>query len=59
MGCNIDNIRPSEPHWLRNRLRFNRVKHVVRERARISAEDVRQFLTAYCACFLAVSVYIA
>ncbi|HEX4848663.1 MAG TPA: hypothetical protein VFV30_11005 [Novosphingobium sp.] len=25
----------------------------------LRAEDVRQFLTAYCACFLAVSLFIA
>jgi len=27
--------------------------------SRITAQDVREFLLAYCACFLAVSLYIA
>jgi hypothetical protein len=30
-----------------------------RERAWISTQDVKDFLLAYCACFLAVSLYIA
>ncbi|MFM2301255.1 MAG: hypothetical protein RLZZ84_991 [Pseudomonadota bacterium] len=30
-----------------------------RKRGRITAQDVKEFLLAYCACFLAVSLYLA
>lgn len=40
------------------------VRHVeepvpVREPWRLRAEDVRMFLLAYCACFMAMSIFIA
>ena len=51
-------IRPSEPHTFRSRMRFVALKRASR-RSAITAQDVREFMMAYCACFLAVSVFIA
>jgi hypothetical protein len=55
---NIALIRPSEPHTFRTRLRFAALKRASR-RARFTAQDLRDFLMAYCACFLAVTAFIA
>jgi hypothetical protein len=51
--------RPAEPHPLRRRIAFNAAKRAVRRPTGITAQDVREFLMAYCACFLAVSAFIA
>jgi len=32
---------------------------VIKREAGVTAQDVREFLMAYCACFMAVSLYIA
>jgi hypothetical protein len=55
---NIALIRPSEPHTFRTRLRFSALKRASR-RGGFTAQDMRDFLMAYCACFLAVSAFIA
>jgi hypothetical protein len=55
---NIALIRPSEPHTFRTRLRFAALKRASR-RGGFTAQDLRDFLMAYCACFLAVSAFIA
>lgn len=52
-------IRPSEPHALRTRLRFLALKRASRRSHRLTMQDAREFLMAYCACFLAVSAFIA
>ena len=52
--------RPVEPHAFRRQLAFAALRRSVREpRPLFTAQDVREFLMAYCACFLAVSAYIA
>ena len=52
--------RPVEPHAFRRQLAFAALRRSVREpRPLLTAQDVREFLMAYCACFLAVSAYIA
>ena len=50
--------RPAEPNAFRVRLRFLALKRASRKRG-LSAQDARDFLMAYCACFLAVSTFIA
>lgn len=55
-------IRPGEPHALRTRLRFLALKRASRKtglKSSLTAQDLRDFLMAYCACFLAVSAFIA
>lgn len=51
-------VGPGEPHTFRTRLRFQALKRRSRGHGRITAQDLREFLMAYCACFLAVSVFI-
>lgn len=51
--------RPAGAHPLRQALRFNQLKRRSRATVAITATDVREFLMAYCACFLAVSTFIA
>jgi hypothetical protein len=51
--------RPAEPHPLRRRIAFAAARRAVREPTGITLQDVREFLLAYCACFLAVSAFIA
>ena len=51
--------RPSEPHRFRRTVRFAALKRTARRSPAITAQDVREFLMAYCACFLAVSTFIA
>jgi hypothetical protein len=46
---------PAQPHPFRRQIAFATQS----ERRRITAQDVREFLMAYCACFVAVSAYIA
>ena len=58
MSCTQALIRPSEPHTFRTRLRFVALKRASR-RSGLTAQDAREFLMAYCACFLAVSTFIA
>lgn len=58
MSRTLTMLRPREPHAFRARLRFLAVKQAAR-RGAITAQDVREFLMAYCACFLAVSTFIA
>ena len=58
MSRTLTLIRPSEPHTFRSRLRFLALKRASR-RSAITAQDVREFLMAYCACFCAVSLFIA
>ena len=50
--------RPAEPNAFRVRLRFLALKRASRKNS-LTAQDVRDFLMAYCACFLAVSAFIA
>lgn len=52
-------FRPAEPHPLRRRIAFAAARRATRRAPRITAQDVREFLMAYCACFLAVSTFIA
>jgi len=50
----------AEPHRFRRTVRFAALKRATRQsRPVITAQDVREFLMAYCACFLAVSAFIA
>jgi hypothetical protein len=42
-----------------DRIAFAALRRAARSQPRITAQDVREFLMAYCACFLAVSAYIA
>ncbi len=58
---------PVGSHPIRQSLRFAALKQKVRRKEvepegsakRISMQDLREFLMAYCACFLAVSAFIA
>ena len=64
MSRTLSMIRPSEPHAMRTRLRFLALKRASRtpsgrRDAALTMEDARDFLMAYCACFLAVSAFIA
>ncbi|HYD06893.1 MAG TPA: hypothetical protein VEC60_14260 [Reyranella sp.] len=52
-------LRASEPHPFRRSVRFAALKRSARRRPVLTAQDVREFLMAYCACFLAVSTFIA
>jgi hypothetical protein len=47
---------PAAPHPFRRRIVFAASPS---PRRGITAQDVREFLMAYCACFVAVSAYIA
>ena len=58
MSRTLTMIRPSEPHTFRTRLRFLALKRKTR-RSRDVTQDARDFLMAYSACFLAVSMFIA
>jgi len=58
--------RPVGGHPIRQSIRFAVLKQQTRKRkgqearpARFSMQDLREFLIAYCACFLAVSTFIA
>jgi len=55
----IATLSPAEPHSFRRHVRFQVLKQTARRRAVLSAQDVREFLMAYCTCFLAVSAFIA
>jgi hypothetical protein len=59
MSRTLSMIRPSEPHAFRTRLRFLALKRATRENAGLTMQDAREFMMAYCACFLAVSAFIA
>ena len=62
MSRSLALIRSSEPHAFRTRLRFLALKRASRanpENAGLTMQDAREFLMAYCACFLAVSTFIA
>lgn len=50
--------RPAGAHPLRQSLRFAALKRKTRA-AKVSMQDLREFLMAYCACFLAVTTFIA
>ena len=52
-------IHASEPNRFRQTLRFAALKRAARRAPAIPAQHVREFLMAYCACFLAVSTFIA
>ena len=52
-------LRASEPHPFRRTMRFAALKQAARRGPLLTAQDVREFLMAYCACFLAVSTFIA
>lgn len=58
MSRTLSMIRPSEPHTFRARLRFIALKRAARPIG-FTAQDARDFLMAYCACFLAVTTFIA
>lgn len=65
MSRTLTVMSPGEPHALRTRLRFLALKRASRsspvrsDSARLTMQDAREFLMAYCACFLAVSAFIA
>lgn len=59
MSRTLTMLRPGEPHRLRARLRFDTLKRATRQSSGLTAQDVREFLMAYCACFMAVSAFIA
>ena len=64
MSHTISMMSPSEPHALRTRLRFLALKRAMRtpsgrRDSALTMQDARDFLIAYCACFLAVSAFIA
>jgi len=59
MSRTLTMLRPSEPNRFRRHLRFSVLKRSARRTALITTQDVRDFLLAYCACFLAVSAFIA
>ncbi len=50
--------RAAAGHPFRRSLRFTELKRQTRL-PRISMQDLREFLMAYCACFLAISTFIA
>lgn len=50
--------RPAGTHPLRQTLRFVALKRKSRA-PHFTMQDLREFLMAYCACFLAVSTFIA
>ena len=50
--------RPAGAHPIRQSLRFTALKRKTRARHN-SMQSLREFLMAYCACFLAVSTFIA
>ena len=50
--------RPAGAHPLRQQLRFAELKRKSRA-PRFTMQNLREFLMAYCACFLAVSTFIA
>lgn len=58
MRATIGMMLPGEPHAFRRNLRFAALKCSAR-RQTFTGQDLRDFLMAYCACFLAVSVFIA
>ena len=58
MSRTITLTRPAEPNAFRMRLRFLALKQATRETG-LTAQDAKEFLMAYCACFLAVSTFIA
>jgi hypothetical protein len=52
--------RPAAGHPLRRRLRLAGIRRRIRPSpTRLTAQDVRDFLLSYCACFLAVSAFVA
>ena len=64
MSRTLTMMSPGEPHALRTRLRFLALKRASRSSpggsgAGLTMQDAREFLMAYCACFLAVSAFIA
>ena len=59
MSRTLTIMNPGEPHALRTRLRFLALKRASRRSHRLTMQDAREFLMAYCACFLAVSAFIA
>ena len=61
MSRTLTIMNPGEPHALRTRLRFLALKRASRRSlgTGLSMQDAREFLMAYCACFLAVSAFIA
>lgn len=50
--------RPAGGHPFRQSIRFADLKRTARAK-RFTMQDLREFLMAYCACFLAVSTFIA
>ena len=58
MSRTLTLTRPAEPNAFRMRLRFLGLKQATRK-AGLTAQDAKEFLMAYCACFLAVSAFIA
>ena len=58
MSRTLTLTRPAEPNAFRIRLRFLALKRATRKGG-LTAQDSRDFMMAYCACFLAVSAFIA
>ena len=59
MNRTLTLTRPAEPNAFRVRLRFLALKRASRRGHGLTMQDARDFLMAYCACFLAVSAFIA
>lgn len=61
MTLSIDLIRPGTTHPFRRSLPWHfhlRGRLVKRVRQIVTADNVRDFLLAYCACFVAVSLFV-
>lgn len=59
MSRTLTLLRPSEPHRFRRHMRFAVLKRSARKPALLTTQDAKDFLLAYCACFMAVSAFIA
>lgn len=66
MSQALPSRRPAASHPFRQSLRFAVLRQQARSHreperiaGRFSLQDLREFLMAYCACFLAVSTFIA
>ncbi|QGN55601.1 hypothetical protein [Novosphingobium sp. Gsoil 351] len=59
MSRSLALMRPAQPNAFRTRLRFLALKRQIRQSTGLTMQDARDFGMAYCACFLAVSAFIA
>lgn len=61
MNVNINQIRPAAPHHIRSSLSWHDLawaRMTSRLRRIMTIDNVREFLLAFCACFLAVSLFL-